>query len=106
MTCTSRGLLELLALLLPPFPGLEEASQSGKLAPTTDGWRVGARDQGLRTHYGQPLYLLSCKEKKINSRSSLGEDAEEVIFSVILQKSNAADTPSSVNLCQVASQIL
>lgn len=63
MPCTSRGLLELLTFLLPPFPGLQEASQSGKLAPTTDGWSVGARDQGLRTHSGQPLYLLSYKGK-------------------------------------------
>lgn len=83
MSCTSRGLLELLTLLLPPFPGLEEASQSGELAPTTDGWSVGAGEQGLRTHGGQPLYFLSCKREKKKKRktgSSLGEDAEEVIF--------------------------
>lgn len=81
MSCTSRGLLELLALLLPPFPRLQKTSQRCKLAPTTDGWSVGTRDQGLRTHGGQPLYFLSCKEKrKEKKRSRLGEDAEEVIF--------------------------
>lgn len=63
MSCTSGGLFELLALLLPPFPGLQEASQGGKLAPTTYGWSVGTGDQGLSTHSGQPLYLLSYKGK-------------------------------------------
>lgn len=83
MSCTSRSLLELLTLLLPPFPGLEEASQGGKLAPTTDGWSVGTRDQGLRTHSGQPLYFFSCKGTKkiiIYIGSSLGEAAEVEIF--------------------------
>lgn len=60
---TSRCLLELLTLLLPPLPGLQETSQGGKLAPTPDGWSVGAGDQGLRAHGGQPLHFLSCKGK-------------------------------------------
>ncbi len=61
---TCRGLLELLTLLLPPFPGLEEAPQGGKLAPTTNGWSVSTREQGLGSHGGQPLYFLSCEETK------------------------------------------
>lgn len=61
---TSWRLLELLTLLLSPFPGLEEASQRGKLAPATDGWSVGTRDHGLRTHGGQSLYLLSWKKNE------------------------------------------
>lgn len=52
---TCRPLLELLALVLPPLPGLEEASQSGELAPAVDG-----RHQGLGAHGGQFLHLLCC----------------------------------------------
>lgn len=64
ISCTCRCLLELLTLLLSPFPGLEQASQSGELAATTDWWSLGARDHGLRAHGGQPLYFLSCTGRK------------------------------------------
>jgi len=63
-TCTNGCLLELLTLLLPPLPGLEEASQSGKLAAAADGWSVGAGEKGLGAHGGQPLHFLSCKGTK------------------------------------------
>lgn len=42
---TSRGLLELLALLLPPFPGFEQTSQRGELAAPPNGRRVRAWNQ-------------------------------------------------------------
>jgi hypothetical protein len=58
VSLTGRGLLELLTLLLPPLPGLQETAQSGKLAPAADGRCVCARDQRLGTHCGPPFNLL------------------------------------------------
>lgn len=71
MSRTSWCLLELLALLLSPFPGLEEPPQSCKLAPPTDGWSVGTRDQGLRAHGGKPLYFLRCKGERKQNKTDL-----------------------------------
>lgn len=61
---TSGGLLELLTLLLPPLPRLQQTAQSGKFAPITNRWCVSAGEQGFRTHGGQSLYFISCKEEK------------------------------------------
>lgn len=61
---TSWGLFELLRLLFPPFPGLQQASQGGELAAASAGRSVAAGDHGLWAHGGQSLYLLSCKRTK------------------------------------------
>lgn len=71
---TSWGLFELLRLLFPPFPGLQQASQGGKLAAATAGRSVAAGDHGLWAHGGQSLYLLSCKRTK----PGLSEGAEDL----------------------------
>lgn len=42
LTC---GRLQLLVLLFPPLPGLEDASQAGQLAVATDGRGTDPRDQ-------------------------------------------------------------
>lgn len=44
---TSRGLFELLRLLFPPFPGLQQAPQGGELAAASAGGSVAAGDDGL-----------------------------------------------------------
>lgn len=69
---TSRCLLELLALLLPPFPRLEETSQSGKLAAAAARWSLGARDHRLRAHGGQSFYFLGCKGRKVTFKDGSG----------------------------------
>lgn len=56
---TGRGLLELVALLLPPFPGFEQTSQVGEFTPPADGRRVRARDERIGAHRCQPLHFLS-----------------------------------------------
>ena len=47
MVLTCRRLLELLTLLLPPLPGLQQAAEGGELAPGPDGRGVRSGDQGL-----------------------------------------------------------
>lgn len=67
---TSWGLFELVRLLFPPFPGLQQASQGGKLAAASAGGSVPAGDHGLWAHGGQSLYLLSCKKTKPGLRQA------------------------------------
>lgn len=69
---TSRCLLELLTLLLPPFPGLEKTSQSGKLAAPAARWRLGARDHRLGAHGGQSFYFLGCKGRRATLKRGSG----------------------------------
>lgn len=66
---TGRGLLELLTLLLPPFPGFEQTSQRSKLAAPANGRRVRAWNQRIRAHGRQPLHFLCWKTTgQLNSR--------------------------------------
>lgn len=58
---TGRGLLELVALLLPPFPRFKQTSQGGEFAPPADGRRVCAGDERIRAHRCQPLHFLGWK---------------------------------------------
>lgn len=72
MSPTSRCLLELLALLLPPFPRLEETPQCGELAAPAARWGLGARDHGLGAHGGQSFYFLGCKGRKVKFKHGSG----------------------------------
>lgn len=97
---TCRRLFELLAFLLPPFPGFEKAPQGGKFAPMPNRWGMGARHQGLGAHGGQPLYFLSWK--RTNATKETGPFSWKCIKAVLLIMQWSSSThkdPSSKNLC-------